>query len=339
MFNNINQNIQKIIFISGFLTLLILHSFTSVVSAQTTPVKEPIRLGVPLWVPDFLAYVAQEKGYFKKNNVDVNLLFIRDYANMTNKYTEGVIDGMFMVYPDAIIHQSSGIDTKVVYNLDLSSYADAIVGNGHNLSDVKGKKVSVDGINTYSHYFLLKSLEKVGLSEGDVQFVDIPAQNVTSALQKGQIFAGTTYTPFISDALKKGFKVLFFAGNIPGTMTDVLAFHSDIVQQRPLDIQNIVKSIIEAKADYNKNKEQDISIMSLKSGLSKDKIVEGINSDKLLDLEYNNQNSMNRSSVNVTSLYVSGKDIAKFYSERGVISESPSIDDLIDPQFVNALDK
>ena len=122
-------------------------------------------------------------------------------------------------------------------------------------------------------------------------------------------------------------------------MTDVMAFHSDIVQQRPLDIQNIVKSIIEAKADYDKNKEQDISIMSLKSGLSKDKIAEGINSDKLLDLEYNNQNSMNRSSVNVTSLYISGKDIAKFYSERGVISESPSMDDLIDPQFVNALDK
>ncbi len=32
-------------------------------------------------------------------------------------------------------------------------------------------------------------------------------------------------------------------------------------------------------------------------------------------------------------------DIAKFYSERGVISEYPNIDDLVDPQFVNALNK
>ena len=60
-------------------------------------------------------------------------------------------------------------------------------------------------------YFVLKSLEKVGLSEGDVQFVDVPVQNVTSALQKGQIFAGHTYEPFISDAVKKGFKILFTA--------------------------------------------------------------------------------------------------------------------------------
>jgi hypothetical protein len=97
--------------------------------------------------------------------------------------------------------------------------------------------------------------------------------------------------------------------------------------------------MVEAKADYDKNKEQVISIMSLKSGLSKDKIAEGINSDKLLDLDYNNQNSMNRSSVNVTSLYVSGKDIAKFYVERGVIREYPNFDDLVDPQYVTALVK
>ena len=126
---------------------------------------------------------------------------------------------------------------------------------------------------------------------------------------------------------------------MPGIITNVLAFHSDIVQQRPQDIQNIIKSMIEAKADYDKNKEQDISIMSSKSGLSKDKIIEGINNVKLLDLNYNIQNSMNRTSTNTTSLYVSGKDIAKFYAERGVISEYPNIDDLVDPQFITALFK
>jgi NitT/TauT family transport system substrate-binding protein len=337
MYYNLNNTIP-IILISSIIVILLVHPYSSI-NAQTIPGKKPIRIGQPQWIPDLLTYVAQEKGFFKKNNVDVNLTTMHHTDDVANKYADGDFDGILTVYPDVIILQSSGVDTKIVYTIDSSFKGDAIVGNGNNLSDVKGKKISVDGINTYSHYFLLKSLEKVGLSEGDIQFVDIPAQNVTSALQKGQIFAGTTYTPFISDALKKGFQVLFFAGNIPGTMTDVLAFHLDIVQQRPLDIQNIVKSIIEAKADYDKNKEQDISIMSLKSGLSKDKIAEGINSDKLLDLEYNNQNSMNRSSVNITSLYVFGKDIAKFYSERGVISESPSIDDLIDPQFVNALDK
>ena len=184
---------------------------------------------------------------------------------------------------------------------------------------------------------MLKSLKKVGLTEGDVEFVNMPVQNVSSALQKGEIFAGHTYEPFISDSVKKGFKILSTGATIPGIITNVLAFHSDIVKQRPQDIQNIIKSMIEAKQDFDKNKAQDVSIMSLKSGLSKEKIIEGINNVKLWDLNYNIQNSMNKNSNQTTSLYISGDDIAKFYAERGVISEYPNIDDIVEPKFVTAL--
>jgi len=296
-------------------------------------------LGFPIWIPDFLAYIAQEKGYFKKNNVDVNLTLLQHNDEVTNEYADRDFDGILTFFPDVVILQSSGVNTKVVYTIDSSYKGDAIVGNGNNLSDVNGKNISIDGINSYSHYFVLKSLEKIGLNEGDVGFVNVPAQNVTSALQKGKIFAGATYEPFVSDAVKKGFKVLYFVGNIPGTLTDVLAFHSDIVQQRPQDIQNIVKSLIEAKADYDNNKEQDIAIMALKSGLSKEQILEGIDNVHVLDLNYNLLHSMNKNSNQTTSLYISGNDIGKFYAERGVISEYPNVDELIDPQFVNALIK
>jgi NitT/TauT family transport system substrate-binding protein len=327
----------RIILVFSFMIILVSNSFTFI-AAQTINNK-PIRLGLPIWVPDFLAYVAQEKGFFKKNNVDVNLTLIHKYGEVANEYANGDLDGVFTVYSDAILRQSEGIQTKVIYVMDASYKGDAIVGNGNNLSDVKGKMISVDGINTYSHYFVLKSLEKVGLAEGDVQFEDVPVQNVSTALQKGDIFAGETSEPYISDALKKGFKVLYFAGNIPGTIVDVLAFHSDILQQRPQDIQNIIKSLIEAKADCVNNKEQDLAIMSLKSGFSKEQIAEGINNVKLVGLGFNNQNSMNKSSSNTTSLYVSGNGIAKFYAERGMISEYPNLDDLVDPRFVNALYK
>jgi NitT/TauT family transport system substrate-binding protein len=339
MSNKLFDKIHKIILIFSLIAILIAHSLTLVVDAQTIPIKKPVRLGFHAWIPDLLTYVAQEKGYFKKNNVDVNLTLTQNYGDVVKNYANGDFDGIFTVYSDVILQNSWGVGTKVVYNFDSSSYADAIVGKGNNLSDAKNEKIGIDGINSFSHFFVLKSLEKAGLNEGDVQFVDVPVQNISEQLQNGNIFAGHVYTPFISDAIKKGFKILFNAADIPGTITSVIAFHSDIVNQRPQDIQNIVKSMIEAKADYDKNKEQDISIMSLKSGLSKDKIIEGINNVKLLDLNYNIQNSMNRTSTNTPSLYISGNNIAKFYTERGVISEYPNIDDLVDPQFVKALVK
>ncbi|MGN6351471.1 MAG: hypothetical protein ACTHL3_08420, partial [Candidatus Nitrosocosmicus sp.] len=57
----------------------------------------------------------------------------------------------------------------------------------------------------------------------------------------------------------------------------------------------------------------------------------------LYDLGYNNQFSMNNHLNQTTSLYKSGSEIAKFYAERGVISEYPNISELVDPVFVNAL--
>jgi NitT/TauT family transport system substrate-binding protein len=334
MKKNIKNNVSLLLIFNILILLLFSNSYT-IVNAQNT--KIPIKLGITLWVPNFLAYIAQEKGYFKKNNVEVNMTLLQNYGNVVNNYSNGEFDGIFTVYSDAIIQHSTGIDTKVVYNVDSSFKADAIVGKGNNLSDVKGKKIGVDGINSFSHFFVLKSLENAGLEEGDVQFVNVPAQNITQALQKDQIFAGHTYAPFLSNALKKGYKILSTGATIPGIITNVMAFHSSIVEQRPQDIQNIIKSMDEAKADYDKNKDQDIAIMSLKSGLSKAEIIEGMENAKIFDLNYNHQISMNKNSNQTTSLYVSGNYIAKFYAERGVISEYPNIDEIIDSKFVDAL--
>jgi NitT/TauT family transport system substrate-binding protein len=241
------------------------------------------------------------------------------------------------VYSDAIIQHSAGVNTKVVYNIESSYNGDAIIREGNSPLDIKEKNISVDGINSFSHLFILKLLEKVGFNKEDLEFVNMPVQNVSTALQKGEIFAGHTYDPFVTDAVNKGFKILSTGADIPGIITSVLAFHSDIVKQRPLDVQNIIKSMGEAKADFDKNKEQDVAIMSQKSGLNKEKIIEGINSVKLLGLDTNRQFSLNKNSTQTTSLYTLGNDIAKFYAERGVISEYPNMNDLIDPEFINTL--
>ena len=95
--------------------------------------------------------------------------------------------------------------------------------------------------------FVLKALELSGLKEGDVEFVNVPAQNVTRALEHGDIESGHSYQPYTTEALKKGYKTLFTAGTVPGLITDVLVFRSSIVEQRPKDIEAIIKSIVEAQ--------------------------------------------------------------------------------------------
>ena len=332
--------ITKIItcFIVTVITMLgtnLIWGVTSTANGAT----EPIKLGITVWAPDFFAYLAQEKGFFEQNKVNVELTLIQDYQQALNNYSNGDFDGIIPVYSDLIYQNSLGVDSRAVYAIDLSNTGDVIIGNVNNssnnttLADVKGKKISIAGINSFSHLFVLKALEKVGLREGDVEFVNIPAQNVTLELEKGTIVAGHTHLPYTT----KGYKILFTAGEIPGVITDVLAFRSLIIEQRPQEIQAIIKSIIEAQSYYQNNKEESLKIMSSKSGVGVQEIKNGLDSVTLPSLKENFVNVMNNKSNEPTSLYSSGKYISEFFVNKGQISEYPDLNQIVDPSFAKAL--
>ena len=300
-------------------------------SADTNAASEPIKLGVKVWAPDFFSYLAQEKGFFEKNKVNVELTIVQDYQQILKNYSNGDFDGMIPVYSDLIYQNSQGIDSRVVYAVDLSNTGDVIIGNLNNsitnstLADVKGKIISVEGINSFSHLFVLKALEKVGLGEGDVGIATVPAQNVTQELEKGTIVAGHIYQPYTTEALKKGYKILFAAGTIPGVITDVLAFRSDIIEQRPQEIQGIIKSIIEAQTYYENNKEESLKIMANRSGIGEQEIKNGLESVTLPSLKENVFDLMDSKSNNPTSLYTSGKYISEFFLNRGQMDGYPEL--------------
>ena len=299
--------------------------------------QPPIKLELNVWATNFFAFIAQEKGYFKQNNVNVELTLVPDYTQFLKDYSNGQYDGIIGVYSDMMLQDSQGIDTKVVYAVDYSNSADAIIGKGNNLTEVKGQKIGVEGINTFSHFFVLSALQKVGLTEGDVQFVNIPAQNVTQALDKGEIFAGHTYQPYLSDGLKKGYHVMFTGGQLPGLITTVLAFRSNIVDQRPQDVQAVISSFIEAEQYYDSHREDALNIMSSKSGVSKQDIIQNLVEVKVLSLKDNGLFAMNTKSNETTSLYALGNHIAGFFVDRGQMDQSPDLTKLIEPKFVNAL--
>ena len=336
--------IPKIIsyFIVAIITILgtnLIWSATSTANAGT----EPIKLGVKVWAPDFFSYLAQEKGFFEQNKVNVELTLIQDYQQILNNYTNGDFDGMIPVYSDLIYRNSLGVNSRVVYAIDLSNTGDVIIGNVNNssnnatLADLKGKKISVEGINSFSHLFVLKALEKVGLGEGDVEFVNAPAQNVTLELEKGTIVAGHTYQPYSTKALMKGYKILFAAGTIPGVITDVLVFRSNIIEQRPQEIQAIIKSIIEAQSYYQNNKEESLKIMSSRSGIDEREIKNGLDSVTLPSLKENVVSIMNSKSNESISLYSSGKYISEFFLNRGQMDEYPDFSQIVDPDFAKAM--
>ena len=300
--------------------------------------KKPIKIAVLVWPGYAHSYIAQEKGFFAKYEVNVELILREGYIEVLDLCKNGEVDGVFTLLPDVVILNSEGILLKIVYVPDLTISADGIIGKPefNSLEDLEGRMIGFEGVNSFAHLFVLQALESVGLKEEDVQFKNIPAKDVPKALEDDRIDAGHTWEPFMSKAKENGYKVLAYSSGIsPGVIVDVLVFNSDIIEKRPDDIKSIIKALLEAKDFIYSDRDEAIKIMAEAEGMSKEEMVSGLSGIRFPDLKENVE-ILNKSEKS-TSLYASGEVISKFYLERGQLSETPYFDKIIEPKFVNQL--
>ena len=124
-----SKKIKKINWLIIIIFMILINVNLLYVSQQhdANAAGEPIKMGVKVWAPDFFSYLAQEKGFFQKNNVNVELTLVQDYQEILSKYFEGQFDGMIPVYSDAIYQNAQGMNSRVVYAMDFSNTGDVII--------------------------------------------------------------------------------------------------------------------------------------------------------------------------------------------------------------------
>jgi len=320
--------------IARLLMVLSVISAVSVYPEFATAEAKNIKISMVVWPGYAHAFIAQEKGFFKKYNVNVELLLKEEYAESMNLYKIGNADAFLGLLPDIIIMNAGGYHSKIVYIPDYTYTADGIIARPEfaSLLDLKEKRVSFTGVNSFSHIFVVEALRRAGLEEEDVYFETIPAKDVLSALEQNRIDAGFTWDPFKTQALEKGYKVLVHTKDVPGIVVDVLAFSSKIVKERPDDIRAIVRSLLEARDYVFSNRDEAIKIMAEAEGMSKKEMATGLDGIHLLDLK-ENIDAMKKSEE-PTSLYGAGRIISEFFMNRGQLSSTPDFDVIIEPGFL-----
>jgi NitT/TauT family transport system substrate-binding protein len=226
--------------------------------------------------------------------------------------------------------------------LDYSGTGDVILGpKNMTVKDLKGKKIGVEGLNTYSHIFVLQTLAKAGLFEKDVQFVNIATQDMVKALNAKRIDAGHTFGPAKIAGMRGGYDILATAEDAPAIIADVLLFNSKVVETRPEAVEAVVKSINQGKEYFDRNREHAYVLLSDFYNMTTEEVQDGFEGIQVLGLE-DNIKAMNRSSSNVrnfTTLYESGNIIANYLLEKGQIRQIPNFDDIIDPKFIYAISR
>ncbi len=297
----------------------------------------PLRVGIETWAGYAFAYLAEDKGFFEQNGVEVELVFAESSAISRDRFARHEIDGWFDVLTEAVSGHAHGIPARVVWIVDYSDSADVLVGDSKiaKIEDLAGKRIGIEGINTFSHMFALELMAKHGVPEEQIQFEIVNPMDVSEALKEGQIDAGHTWEPVTTDALANGYKILGEAGEIPGLITDVLLMSPRVIESSPDQIQAVVAALAEAVEYWRAHPEESLEIMARHDKMSTEQLAADLSGLRILDLTDNLAAMDPTDSSN--SVYAAIQRIIDFFSARGQLLTRPEADLLVEPRFIRSI--
>ena len=329
---------KKLFIIVGVAAVMIgISIFFSSDIYQSTFQNEPVKITMHKWPGYAHSYIAQEKGFFEDEGVNVELVLIENIDDNLQYFKEGKADAAFGLQSDAMLLSAEGIPLKIVYIVDFSNGGDVIVSklDIKTITDLKGKTVSVDKLNSFNHIFLVELLRINGLEESDVKIVPIIASEVPNALKSGLIDAGQTWEPYQSQAIDNGYRLLATSADAPGIITDVLMFHSKFVEERPDDVKKVLRGLFRALEFRDTNQNESYYIMSNAFEMSPASLKVTVEGNIFPNLKENNEAFTD--SGQPISLYTSGKIISNFFINKGIINEPINTDKILATEIISEI--
>ena len=316
--------LRKVFPAAGMLTLA-LHPVPSF--AQVT-------LGVSDW-PGWVAwYVAEKEGYFKKYGADVKLVWFPDYMTSVNALSAGQIDANCQALIDTLSPAVKKVPAKVILVTDNSAGNDALMvsNNIKSFAELKGKTIGLE-IGSIENYLAATGLQKNGLSEKDVNFVNMSTGDAAAALIAGKLPAAGVWNPWIQRIqTHKAGHPLFTSKSAPGLIPDVVYARDTALAAHRKDFVAMTKAWFDAVKFIDANPAKAAAIMAPHVGLKPEEYALSLAGTKLFGPKLNEE-AMSKSASPV-SLYTSAAATGAFLVSQKQIDASPNPASFIDSSIV-----
>ncbi len=313
------------------LTAVLFTAFIILSPAQS----EPLKIGYSDW-PGWVAWeVAIEKKMFAEAGVEVTFEWF-DYVASMDAFAAGQLDAVTMTNGDALVTGASGAKSVMIIINDYSNGNDMIVGAPGitNLVDLKGKKVGVE-VGFVEHLLLLNGLEKSGMTEADVELVNVPTNETPQVLASGDVAAIGAWQPNAGQALTlvPGSKSIYSSAEEPGLIYDVLAVSPTSLANSKAEWEKVVEVWYKAVAYIMDPATQDeaVSIMAARVGVSPEQYKPFLKGTKILTLE--EAKKIFAKGEGFGSIYGSTRISDDFNLKYEVYEAAQDIDSYIDPSL------
>lgn len=231
----------------------------------------PLKIAYSDWPGWTALAIAEQKGFFKDAGVEVELLWF-EYGPSMEAFTAGKVDAVTVTNGDALVTSAGGAKNVAVVLTDYSNGNDMIVVKPgiESLKDLKGKKIGIE-VGFVEHLLLLNGLQKVGLTESDVELVPTPTNQTPQVLASGQVDAIGAWQPNSGAALKAvaGSKAIYTSADEPGLIYDAIVVTPQSLAERRADwvkVAQVWDRVVAFLAD-SKTRAEGIKIMAARAGV------------------------------------------------------------------------
>ncbi|MFQ6163895.1 ABC transporter substrate-binding protein [Sinorhizobium meliloti] len=298
-------------------TLLALSCLTSTVNAAE---NKPLTVAMTTWVGYGLLHLAQQKGFFNEQGVDVSLTTVQDKPATAAAIATGRLDGWATTVDTFIFYNAKKLGIKQVLAVDFSKGGEGIVAAGDikTVADLKGRTLGAEeGSSTY--FFVLNLFADNGINIKDVKLQSMRAGDAGAAFAAGRLDAAATWDPWLSKAKERGGHVLASSADKPGLIVDTVAFRADVIEKRSNEVKSFIKAYFEAY-DYWKSSPADANaIMAKALGIKDDEFNSSLAGLEFVSREQNQEYiGTSTSAGQITSVTERG---IEFYTQAGLLKE------------------
>lgn len=291
----------------------------------------PLRIGLVVWPPYEIAYLAEDLGYFDGANIE--LIDYGSPAEFMVAYQAGSLDAVGTVLDYALELQLADPRQKIVLMIDHSVGGDAIVARApaRSMTDLKGKRIGYEA-SALGGYMLSRALELNGMTADDLILVPTDIQNQETAFRTGEVDAVVAYEPLVTGLRKDGHAVVFDSSQIPFEIIDVLLTHENLSDTKRQKLQTFTRGWFRAMAYFRANPEDAAERVIARQGTMQKDFLATFDGVDLIDHD-----------TNLQVLSGDAPELSKILArhrekmiELGILASAPEIDTLIDATFVES---
>ncbi|WP_371574915.1 ABC transporter substrate-binding protein [Streptomyces sp. NBC_01314] len=176
-----------------------------------------LRLGVIPIIDVAPMYLGEKKGFYKKRGLELEPTLAQGGAAIVPGVVSGQFDFGFSNMTSLLVAQSKNVPVKAVVNGVASTgrvgadFAEIAVKKGSPMksaSDLEGKKVAVNTFGNICDTSVNESVRKAGGDPSQVEYVELPFDQMPAALAKGQVDAACVVEPALATIKSQGGTVL-----------------------------------------------------------------------------------------------------------------------------------